>query len=112
MKKVERDLKKKDKNIKIEKWKPAKNQKKESKKNKKSGSEESDDAQEEVKKDSLLLNVSFFEQEIKEKDFKKKFFDQIAFDLGKDGGINCLEQKDEKFDLKEVEDAIKNFKLD
>jgi len=45
--------------------------------------------------------VFFYEQEIKEKDFKKKFFDQIALDLSKDGGINCIEppnNKEEKFD--------------
>jgi len=92
LKKVEKDLKKKDKNIRIEKWRLRKNLKKKAKKKKKSGSEEDEDGREEVKNDSLLLNVIFYEQEIKEKDFKKKFFKQIALDLGNDGGINCMEQ--------------------
>ena len=29
---------------------------------------------------------------MKEKEFRKKFFEQIALDLGKDGGINCMEK--------------------
>ena len=74
LKKVEKDLKKKDKNVKIEKWKAPKNQKKNVKKKKDDSDDENDD-QEDVKNDSLLLNVIFYEHEVKEKDFRKKFFD-------------------------------------
>lgn len=44
-----------------------------------------------MKNDNLFLNVTFYSEDVKEKDFKKKFFEYVAIDIGKDGGINCLE---------------------
>lgn len=61
-----------------------KKNKKEKKSTKKTNSDD-DEALEESKNEDLCLNVIFYENEVKEKEFKKKFFEQIALDIGKDG---------------------------